>query len=143
MIASLETVIAGQRQNRFKSKGEEKIANYLDLTKIRYQYEPAVIIESQARKPRIWYPDFYLPEFKTYIEYYGMAGNQKYDQGIRSKTQAYQKSGFDVIPFYPWMFAKDWNGYLKRELKRSVIRCYRSFAAKPYRTRPGRYSHRR
>jgi hypothetical protein len=107
------------------------------------RYEPAVIIESNDRKPRIWYPDFFLPEFKTYIEYYGLAGHQTYDKGIKAKESAYLKSGLDVIPVYPWMFGEDWRGYLIRELKRRTIKCYRSLTAKPYMTRPKRKYHHR
>jgi hypothetical protein len=143
MTANLEMMITKNPRSRFKSEGEGKIAYFLDLNKIRHQYEPAVIIESQDRKPRIWYPDFYLPEFKTYIEYYGLAGHQTYDKIIKAKESAYLKSGLDVIPFYPWMFGEDWRGYLMRELKRCTIRRYRSLAAKPYRTQSGRFYRRR
>ena len=128
---------------RFKSEGERKIAFFLDHNKIRFQYEPAVVIESYDQKPRIWYPDFYLPEFKTYIEHYGLAGHQTYDKGIKAKESAYLKSGLDVIPVYPWMFGEDWRGYLMRELKRRTIRCYRSLTTKPYVRRPIRNYHRR
>jgi hypothetical protein len=143
MSASLEGRITGMTGGVYKSKGEEKIAYFLDHNKIRFQYEPAVVIESHDQKPRIWYPDFYLPEFKTYIEHYGLAGHQTYDKGIKAKESAYLKSGLDVIPVYPWMFSKDWRGYLIRELKRRTIRYYRSLTAKPYMAQPKRNYHRR
>jgi hypothetical protein len=44
-----------------------------------------------------WYPDFHLPEFETYIEYYGLAGKQDYDKGIKTKEAVYSKMGLDVI----------------------------------------------
>jgi len=116
----------------FKSKGERRIANFLGKNSIQYRYEPAVAVHSEQDKPRIWYPDFYLPEFKSYIEYYGMAGKPCYDQGIKRKEDVYSKMGLDVMPVYPWMFKEDWKGYLMRGLKRNVDRQYRNLKTKPY-----------
>ena len=75
----------------FKSRGEKKIADFLESVQIEYQYEKAVLLDSYDGMARIWYPDFYLPEFKTYIEYYGMSGSPNYDQGIKVKEMVYSK----------------------------------------------------
>jgi hypothetical protein len=77
-------------------------------------------------------PDFYLQEFKTYIEYFGMVGNQNYDQGIKTKQSVYDKAGMDVISIYPWMFKENWRGYIMQELERNALRPYRNLMAKPY-----------
>ena len=52
-------------------------------------------------------PDYYLPEFAVYIEYFGLAGKQDYDQGIRKKKDTYEKMGLPVISVYPWHFEND------------------------------------
>ena len=116
----------------FKSKGESKIAYFLDDNLIKYQYEPGVLVKGKRDKNRIWYPDFYLPEFKSYIEYYGMTGSRAYAHGIKAKEAVYKQMGMDVISVYPWMFRENWKGYVMRELERNTARKYKSLMAKPY-----------
>ena len=79
-----------------------------------------------------WYPDFHLAEFATYIEYFGLAGKQDYDKGIKTKEAVYSKMGLDVISVYPWMFAEDWHGYIMKELKNVTVQRYRKLINKPY-----------
>ena len=85
MRNGLEGKINQGDRNRYKSEGERKIADFLSCNNIRYLYEAPVLINSYDSKARIWYPDFYLPEFKTYIEYYGLAGDPNYELGIKKK----------------------------------------------------------
>ena len=131
MINNLENVIVESERPKFKSDGERRIAYFLEDNSIRYQYESGVLINSD-NKPRIWYPDFHLPEFGTYLEYYGLAGKQDYDKGIKTKETVYSKMGLDVIPVYPWMFAEDWQGYIMKELKNVTVQRYRKLMNKPY-----------
>ena len=132
MIENLEGMINGKQQPDFKSEGERKIAYFLEENSIKYRYESGVLVNSYKDKLRIWYPDFYLPEFKTHIEYYGLAGNQNYDKGIKTKETMYSKIGLDVISVYPWMLKKNWQGHIMKELERSTIRSYKNLMAKPY-----------
>ncbi len=142
MNRDLEGMVGGSERPKFKSEGERRIAYFLEDNSIRYQYEPGILINSD-NKPRIWYPDFYLPEFSNYIEYYGLAGKQDYDKGIKTKEAAYSKMGLDVIPVYPWMFAEDWHGYVMKELKRTTQNRYKDLMSKPYWSRKRFSSYRR
>ena len=132
MHQNLEDVIEGEKRPNFKSEGERRIAYFLDSNTIKYRYEPGILVNSIDHRPRIWYPDFYLPEFGTYIEYYGLAGRQNYDRGIKRKEVVYSKMGLDVIPVFPWTFTENWQGYLMTELEQTAIRRYRTLMAKPY-----------
>jgi len=132
MKQNIEGVIGGEKRPVFKSEGERRISYFLDINSIKYHYEPGILVNSVERKPRIWYPDFFLPELKIYIEYYGLAGNQNYNKGIKTKEFVYSKMGIDVIPVYPWMLAKNWKGYIMRELERTSKRRYKNLMAKPY-----------
>jgi len=132
MYQNIEDVIEGKKKPDFKSGGERRIAYFLDSNLIKYRYEPSILVNSDNHRPRIWYPDFYLPEFGTYIEYYGLAGQKNYDQGIKLKETVYSKMGMEVIPVYPWMFAESWQDYIMKELKRSAIRKYKKIEAKPH-----------
>ena len=137
----LEDRVSEAEKPKFKSGGERRIAYFLDNNSIRYQYEPGVLVNSVGQKPRIWYPDFYLPEFGTYIEYYGLAGQKNYDRGIKAKQSAYSKMGMEVVPVYPWMFVENWQNYIIKELKRSTLRRYKNLTAKLYRTQHRSITH--
>jgi len=132
MINNLENVVGGIGRPKFKSEGERRIAGFLDTNSIKYQYEPNILVNLNDHRPRIWYPDFYLPEFGSYIEYYGMAGQKNYDKGIKLKETVYSKMGMEVVPVYPWMFAENWQDYIMKELKRSTTRRHRNLKTKPY-----------
>jgi hypothetical protein len=116
----------------FKSEGERKIAYFLTENEIRYQYEPGVLVNTSCDKPRIWYPDFYLPEFASYIEYFGLVGKQNYDEGIKTKLSTYNQMGLDVIPVYPWTFNDDWQKYIMDELEKVTIGRYNTLKSKRY-----------
>ena len=83
-MRNLEDRLIGQGSLKFKSEGERRIADFLESNSIKYHYEPPLLINSASGKPRIWYPDYYLPEFSAYIEYYGLVGRQNYDEGIKA-----------------------------------------------------------
>jgi len=117
---------------QFKSQGEKKIASFLEENGIKYKYESGILIHQADKKQRIWYPDFALPEFSTYIEYYGMVGNPDYDRGIKVKESTYSKMGLDVIPVYPHMFSNNWQGYIVDEIKRKIQRQYDKLSSIPF-----------
>ena len=107
MSQTLEQKLTEQGHPVLRSEGERRIAYFLESNSIKYHYEPGLLINSDE-KPRIWYPDFYLPEFGAYIEYFGLVGSQNYDRGIKRKETLYFKTGLAVISVYPWTFAGDW-----------------------------------
>jgi len=117
---------------QFKSRGERKIAGFLDENDIKYKYESGVLIYQAENQPRIWYPDFFLSEFSIYIEYYGMAGDFDYDRGIKVKETAYAQMGLFVIPVYPHMFSENWQGYIMKELKQNIEIQYKTLMKKPF-----------
>jgi hypothetical protein len=129
---NLDDLINGEKNPKFKSEGECRIAYFLKENSIRYQYESGLLVHSDRNKPRIWYPDFYLPEFGAYIEYYGLRGRQSYDEGIKRKETTYSRMGLDVIPVYPWSFVEDWQGYIMKELDQRISRRYKTLMDKPY-----------
>ena len=83
---NLEKILCRNIDDNFKSKGEIKIADFLDETGIKYLYEQGILVEDYQQKQRIWYPDFYLPEFGMYIEYFGVVNDREYEKGIHKKN---------------------------------------------------------
>jgi len=73
-----------------------KIAEWLTANGIEYRYDERMrIIEGYAVRP-----DFYLPEFDIYIEYWGM-DTTDYKIGMLKKLKLYQQQGKKLISLYP------------------------------------------
>ena len=79
-----------------QSDGERRIAEWLSAHKIAYRYDARLrLIEGfQIR------PDFYLPEYDMYIEYWGM-DTPRYKAGMFLKQDLYMHAGKKLISLYP------------------------------------------
>jgi len=69
-----------------QSKGEKRIGDWLAKSAIAYRYDERMIIAGDTRIR----PDFYLPEFDLYIEYWGM-DTPEYLENKRKKQILYQR----------------------------------------------------
>ncbi|AMV71698.1 hypothetical protein JCM30471_02430 [Desulfuromonas carbonis] len=79
-----------------QSEGERLICEALDKEQISYRYDERFrILDGYAIRP-----DFYLPEFDVYIEYWGME-TADYKIGMLKKQQLYQQQGKRLISLYP------------------------------------------
>ena len=67
------------------------IDNWLYMSGIAHAYERRLPIEEEA------YCDFYLPDGKVYIEYWGMEANPKYQARQKVKIELYQQHRFNLI----------------------------------------------
>ena len=75
-----------------QSRGEKRIADYLASRKIAYFYDERYRIAGDVRIR----PDFYLPEFDLYIEYWGM-DTPEYVENMRRKLFLYQRAGKKLV----------------------------------------------
>jgi hypothetical protein len=97
-----ETRIEDQKRIRtldgtlVQSDGERRIAEWLAARGIAYRYDARLrIIEGfQIR------PDFYLPEYDVYIEYWGM-DTPRYKAGMYLKQDLYMQAGKRLVSLYP------------------------------------------
>ena len=62
-------------KEQVKSYGEMDIANYLFQNGVKYIYESAYVMDTRTSEYGQYHPDFYLPDYGIYIEYFGI--NQK------------------------------------------------------------------
>ena len=99
---NFETKVELQKNIRTKdgswvqSDGERLICEALASENIRYRYDERFrILNGYAIRP-----DFYLPEFDVYIEYWGM-DTADYKIGMLKKQQLYQQQGKRLISLYP------------------------------------------
>lgn len=80
-----------------KSYGEMDIANFLNQNGIRYIYECPYEVDTRDCEYSQYCPDFYLPDYKIYIEYFGINREGKVPSYFNGKnglsaTEEYQKS---------------------------------------------------
>ncbi len=70
-----------------RSKVEREIYNYLILNGVKVRYEAVFKLPRGGH----FRPDFYLPEYKLYIEYYGKSPGEdpKYDEDRKFKKHFY------------------------------------------------------
>ena len=75
-----------------QSRGERRIADFLSSRRIAYIYDERYRIAGDIRIR----PDFYLPEFDLYIEYWGM-DTPEYAANMKKKLMLYQRAGKKLI----------------------------------------------
>lgn len=92
----LNKTIEAKDGSLVQSDGERIIAEWLSEHQIAFRYDNRFrIIKGYAIRP-----DFYLPEFDLYIEYWGMEDNLDYQIGMLEKKKLYQQAGKKLISFY-------------------------------------------
>jgi len=133
MNPSLETRVS--HENQFKSNGERKIADVLSKYGIPFKYESQTLVQDEQQKPRIWYPDFYLPTFGIYIEFYGLSGTLDYDYLRSRKLRAYQRTGLEVISVDGSKPLREFEGYLLNQLYRVQHKRFQGIRSHIYRLR--------
>lgn len=80
-----------------KSYGELEIANYLFSNNIKYVYEKEYKYNTMTDEYQQYTPDFYLPEYDIYIEYFGIDENKKVapyfkDKDGKTASEIYNES---------------------------------------------------
>lgn len=75
-----------------QSRGEKRIAEFLESEHIDYLYDERYRIAGDA----LVRPDFYLPEFDVYIEYWGM-NTPEYVANMKKKKTLYQRAGKKLV----------------------------------------------
>jgi hypothetical protein len=86
----------GNEGRGYKSKAEVHIARMLENSGIAYNYEHPLAVVDGGRV-RIWYPDFYLPEYGMIIEYFDVNGDTSYDERKQHKLEAYRQAGIEGV----------------------------------------------
>jgi len=109
------------------SKAEVQIARLLKKEGVAYNYEHPLAVVDRGRV-RIWYPDFYLPEYAMIIEYFGVNGDSNYDERTKHKIEVYKKSGIEGLFLTEASLKGDWPakiiGGIEDVLKGRIKRFY-------------------
>ncbi len=96
--ANFEATVEGAKEKMatdgtaVQSVGEKRIADWLAARKIAYVYDERF----RVARDTLIRPDFYLPEFDLYIEYWGM-DTPEYNANRQKKLWLYQRAGKKLI----------------------------------------------
>ena len=108
-VQNKKTILTADR-TVVQSRGERRISDWLAAQGIEYRHDDKFqIIQGYAVRP-----DFYLPRYDVYIEYWGL-DTTDYKIGMLLKQKLYQQEGKKLISLYP----KDL-GTLDRILSRAL-----------------------
>jgi hypothetical protein len=105
-----------------RSNAEKRIADYFTENNILFEYE-------KAARGVYGVPDFYLPQYDVYVEYWGLlevddpSVRYRYEQSMRKKMAQYYKNKIKFISIYPrnldnldWVFRKKLENVTGRKL---------------------------
>lgn len=96
-----------------RSKSEKIISDFLFNSKVKCDYErklkvpeyiQAVAIKETGFSRAVIYPDFYLPKYGIYIEFFGGfrgRADKNYNKKCESKILIYKLLGLNLISLYP------------------------------------------
>ncbi len=99
-----------------KSYGEMDIANFLFQNGIKYMYEAEYPIDTRTGEYGQYYPDFYLPDYGIYIEYFGINKD--------GNVPAWFSSGHGMTASESYRASMDWKRALHKENGTVMIECY-------------------
>jgi len=102
-----------------RSIAERKIADYFEKNNIKYVYEQEAKGKFLFFEYPIGSPDFYLPDYGVYVEYWGLVDAEdwwtrtRYVQNMKRKMATYYENNIKFISIYPrnldnldWIFRK-------------------------------------
>lgn len=96
------------KKNKYDSKQEQQIAEYFKRKDIIFEHHPRLkipktlwVFDIPFSKINIE-PDFYLPEFDIYVEFWGRIDDPEYKKNSYDrKKKAYEDNSINFLSIYP------------------------------------------
>jgi len=112
-----------------KSLEETKIANFLFMNDVVYEYEKLYPFESEDKSRKSYKPDFYLSDYGIYLEHFGISKDftvpwlspveeKKYLDGIKWKRNFHEMNNTKLIETYSYYSSE---GILLKKLKELLL----------------------
>ena len=99
-----------------KSYGEMDIANFLMQNGIKYVYEHPYEADTRTSEYGQYHPDFYLPDYGIYIEYFGINRN--------GEVPSYFNATKGMSATESYRVSMEWKRTVHRENQTTMIECY-------------------
>ena len=85
-----------------RSRSEQRIADYFTQNGIQYMYEAGAQTDALVFKRTFAHPDFFLPDYNVYVEYWGLVNASKeYRRNMKWKMKQYGQNRIRFISLYP------------------------------------------
>ncbi|MCD6287485.1 MAG: hypothetical protein J7M12_00075 [Candidatus Hydrogenedentes bacterium] len=113
-----KTGLVGQTDEveRVGSYGEKQVARMLSRYRIQYEYEYPMAVRDRG-KVRVWYPDFWLPDYGIAIEYVGGISSADYIAGVAHKRAVYEAAGIPCIFVEHDMLRGNWPDQIAKQIR--------------------------
>jgi len=99
-----------------KSYGEMDIANFLAQNGIQYIYEQPHKVDTRTSEYGQYKPDFYLPDYDIYIEYFGINRN--------GEVPSYFSGRNGMTPTQTYQSSMEWKREIHKANNTIMIECY-------------------
>jgi len=99
------------RQKSKMTQEEKKVATFLTDLGIWWDFEQPIYVKDEKERPRLWTPDFYLPELGVFVE---VCGADRRDYSYRQEI--YEKNKISVIFVHTYKHDK-WQGHLISKIR--------------------------
>ena len=104
------------KNEAIKSYGEMEIANFLNQNGIHYIYEHPYPIDTRSEEYGQYHPDFYLPDYNVFIEYFGVNRN--------GAVPSYFKEGHNKSAKERYNEEMMWKKQLHRDHGTTLVECF-------------------
>jgi len=104
---------AAEKEEKEMSFQEERVECFLHELGLITYYESPVFVTDDKERPRVWSPDFFLPELGIYVEVCG-AKRRAY----KYRREIYQKNKIPVIFVKTYFDEKSWKQWILKEIRR-------------------------
>ena len=94
------------------TQGERETADFLTSLGVYWKYHQSVTINDEEDLQRIYYPDFFLPQFGVYIEVCGADRKEEYDR----RRKLYFKNNIKIIFVETFKDCRKWKMFLLSSL---------------------------
>jgi hypothetical protein len=91
---------------------EKQVAEFLGELGLEYKFEYPIFIYDDRERPRLWAPDFFLPELMVHVE---VCGSDLFNYTFREKM--YEKNNICVIFSHIYKGEEAWKPFLVDSLE--------------------------
>jgi len=94
------------------SEPEKEVSEFLRSLSLWWKYENPIFLTDEEDRPRVWTPDFYLPDLGVHIE---VCGSDEFDYKYRKKV--YSRNDSPVIFIHYYEEQRRWKYYLLQRIR--------------------------
>jgi hypothetical protein len=105
--------VAAEKEDKERTIQETRVEQFLNELGLHTDFESPVFITDDKKRPRVWSPDFFLPELGIYIEVCG-AKRRAY----KYRREIYQDNKIPVIFVKTYFEEKSWKKWILDEIRR-------------------------